>query len=186
MEEIMKKIKYVSLFLLYPFIVNAGTVSDWFDSSIRQLDTPLLSTLALYRSQGLVLIDVNNDYAAYSINAKRLSDVEKEKIGTAESDKSLVLSFNSCASSSGYMLGTINTVSVKNKIDSLEKFNTELRDLISVIESNNSFNKNTFGVSKIKKDQIFLSWKKNDGTTIEVQFNNQPHTLVAIASKPCK
>lgn len=181
------KLKYFLIFfVLCPSIVSAGVVSDWFNSSMRQLDTPLVNTLALYRSQGLVLVDVNNDYAAYSINAKRLSEVEKEKIGTAESDKPIILSFNSCPSSSGYLSGTVSTVSVKSKIDSLEKFNTELRDLISVIESNNSFNKNTFGVSKIKKDQIFLSWKKNDGTTVEVQFNNQPHTLVVVAHKPCK
>ncbi len=180
------KLRYAILFLLYPFMVNAGDVSDWFDSTIRQLDRPLNSTLQLYRSQGLVLIDVNNDYAAYSIDADRLSDTEREKIGTVESNKSLVISFNSCASAMGYMLGDINAVSVKYKIDNIKKFNSELRDLLLSIENNKSFNKNTFGISKIKEDQIYLSWKSTYGTTIEVQFNNQPHTLVAIANQPCK
>lgn len=171
-----------------PTLVNAGTASDWFNSTIRQMDSPLLDTLSLYRSQGLVLVDVNNDYAAYSTAAKRLTDSEKDKIGSAESDKTIVISFNSCPGTRGYLTGSVSTISVKYKMDNLERFTSEFRDLIATIDSNNSFSKLTFGVSKNNKNQTYFSWKRSDGTTVELQINGErdAHTLVVIANKACR
>lgn len=183
----INKILFLVLLTLSPLVANAGNLfSNWFEVGLSKLDRPLISTLDMYRTEGLVLIDSDSDYAAFSGNASRLTAEQLKSVGLVEAEKSLVLKFNSCQGQ-GPMQGLINAVSVKIKIEDYPKIAQEVIDTIVYLDNNKQYTKGTFGKSKNVNNQIFMSWKKNDGTIVELQMNqNPPHQLVAVASKSCK
>jgi hypothetical protein len=183
----LKKILTIAIFSGLTSVSHAGNLFlDWFETGIAKLDRPLDSTLGVYRSDGLVLIDYDADYAAYSVNASRLNSREQKEIGLVEAQKIFVLKFNSCPGQST-LRGIINTVTIKAKIEDYPKLMQEIIDTISRFDNDRMYTKGTFGKSKNTSGQIFMSWKKSDGTLIELQINqNPPHQLVAVAAKSCK
>jgi hypothetical protein len=182
----LKKLLTIAIFTFLTSVSHGGQLSNWFEAGMAQLDRPLDSTLQFYRSEGLVLIDYDADYAAYSVNASRLDSREKKEIGLVEAQKTFVLKFNSCPGQST-MRGNINTVTVKLKIENYINAMQEIIDTISRFDNDRTYAKNTFGNSKNNTNQIFMSWKKSDGTLVELQINqNPPHQLVAVAAKSCK
>jgi uncharacterized membrane protein YcgQ (UPF0703/DUF1980 family) len=182
----LKKILTIAILTLLTSVSHAGQLLDWFEAGIARLDRPLDSTLQFYRTEGLVLIDYDADYVAYSVNASRLNSNEKKEIGLVEAQKTFVLKFNSCPGQHT-LRGNINIVTVKLKTEDYSKVMQEILDTISRFDNNRTYTKGTFGKSKNTTNQIFMSWKKSDGTLIELQINqNPPHQLVAVAAKSCK
>ena len=80
--------------------------------------------------------------------------------------------------------GEVSTVSVKRKIGESDGFMEELRELLEHIESLTNQTPGSFGTSKIKKDQVFMSWT-GPSFNIEIQLNKSPHQLVYVAYVSC-
>ena len=187
-----KKSLLISFLCIYTSCVNAGQVADWFRYGINQINKPLIEALDIYRSEGFILIDVSNDYAAFSYNAQRLEKDQRERIGSVEATKALTISFNSCPNKSGFLSGDIHTITVKRNFSGestaervMNEFTEDLRSLVAEFDLKPGYTKRGFGASKNKSDQVFMSWKSANDLLIEIQINSKPHQLVAVASKQC-
>ena len=72
------KSKFFLILSILVFISNyayAGNMKGWADLMINYMDQPLINTLnSMYRNQGTVLLDIGDNYAAYSFSAKQFNN----------------------------------------------------------------------------------------------------------------
>lgn len=162
----------------------AGTMKGWVEDAYKQIDSPLIETLQIYRSNGFVLIDVASNYAAYSFRAQRLTQAQREKIGAVEGSATLVLSYRSCAPQTGWMNGNISQITIKNTVEEAADLAEELRELVEFSEEM-KFKAWGFGASKARKDQVFMGWNDANENSVEIQINKQTHQLVWQINKAC-
>ena len=182
-------INFVGFFFMFSVTVTPtyaeGIMKGWAESIILSLGTPLNKTLDLYKAEGFILADVGTNYAVFSTTASRI-DQDKRGKNAVQSDLSFLLSFDSCVTGSGEGLleGEVTSVAVKRKMDESGEFMEELRELLEHIESLTNQTPGSFGTSKIKKDQVFMSWT-GPSFNIEIQLNKSPHQLVYVAYVSC-
>ena len=168
---------------------NAGIMESWAKWMYSQLDSPIISTLNTYRSEGMVLIDVGKNYAAYSTSSTRLTEEQRDSISTVENDTDFVLSFNSCSSkqNSQFLDGNIELVAVKRRIADASELAEEILNLVE-FSSSKANNAKYIGKSNKVDNQTFVSWKDDNGNTIELQINKDTHQAVWLAytkNYPC-
>ena len=182
-------INFVGFFFMFGVTVTptyaAGIMKGWAGSIISSLGTPLNKTLDLYKEEGFILADVGTNYAVFSTTASRI-DQDKRGKNAVQSDLSFLLSFDSCVTGSGEGLleGEVTSVAVKRKMDESGEFMEELRELLEYTESLTNQTPGSFGASKIKKDQVFMSWT-GPSFNIEIQLNKSPHQLVYVVYVSC-
>ena len=162
----------------------AGTMRSWVESIYPKINTPLIDTLKLYRTEGFVLIDVANNYAAYSYKAKRLTVEQRKTTRSVENDAGMVVRYESCPPQPGWLSGKINHVSVAMKISDAADLAEEIREILEFTESKN-FKAWGFGASKSKKDQSFMGWNDSVGNSIELQINKNTHQIKFQILKQC-
>ena len=163
----------------------AGTMRGWIESIYPQINTPLIDTLVIYRDEGYVLIDVANDYAAYSYKAKRLTPEQRKNIGAVENDAGLVIRYESCSPQTGFLGGKIHLASVALKISDAADLAEEIREILEFTESK-KFKAWGFGASKGKRDQSYMGWNDSIGNSVELQINKNTHQIKFQILKKCK
>ena len=172
-------------FMITP--THAGTIKGWVDQIFTSMDSPLIQTMNLYNSQGFVLADAGKDFAVFSYEASRIEE-EKRGKNSVVNDLGLALYFTSCTPTTGgngWLEGNINSISVRNKVQNSVDLVEEYIELIKYTESFAGLPVN-FGISKIKKDQVFLSWTLEKGGVVEIQLNKNPHQIVYQYFKECE
>jgi hypothetical protein len=148
------------------------------------MGTNITEVFAMYRTEGLVAIDVSKDYVAFSTNAERLTAEQRQKIGTVETTKGYVLSFYSCSSQTSGLGGKVYSFGIKRNFEKIESFTNEIRSVIEFAEKS-GFIKNTFGVSKSVPEMVFMSWKTGNGRTVELQIQSKTHQLAIVTAEKC-
>lgn len=176
-----------SLFGIFaPNSAVAGNMAPWAQTIIKMIDTPMIETLELYRSNGFVLVDVGKNYAAFSTIAQRLSESQRATIGTAESDSDFVISFTSCNSPESILGSKIDSVAISAKISDTSELAEELRELVVFSQTSlPTIKPSDFGASTIKEDQVFMGWNDGQKIVVEIQINKNPHQLVWRANRSC-
>ena len=181
MNRISKSLLTIVYVLTFSLNSYAGIMGSWSMWMYDQLNKPIASTLNIYRTDGLILVDVGKNYAAYSSSPKKLTEDQMKNISTIENDTGFVLRFDSCGSGKNnqFFDGKITQVRVKS-------FETEASDLVDEINSlvkfsSSKFTKKGFGVSDKIDDQTFISWEDDLGTTIEVQISKENQQIVWVA-----
>ena len=179
----------IPLLIISPYS-NAEIMKSWAKWIYSKLNEPIISTLDIYRSDGLVLIDVGEDYAAYSTSPQKLTDEQRTAIGTVENDVGFVLSYASCGSkhNSRFLDGNIKFVAVKRYITDASELAEEIFNLVE-LSSSIASNAKYIGKSTQVDNQTFISWKDDNGNTIELQINKETHQAVWVAytkDYPCK
>lgn len=154
----------------------AGTMRDWVESVYLQIDTPLIDTLEIYRTDGFILIDVGANYGAYSYTAERLTLEQRQNPTTVEGDAGLVIRYESCPPQSGWLNGRINHASVAMKVTDASSLAEEMRELLLFAEQN-EFQAWGFGPSKERDDQSYFGWNDINGNSIEMQINQFTHQI---------
>jgi hypothetical protein len=154
----------------------AGTMRDWVEYVYPKINTPLIDTLEIYRTEGFILIDVGANYAAYSSSAERLTLDQRKNKTSVTDDASLVIQYNSCPPQSGWLSGKINYAAVAIKIDDASELAEEIRELLLFIESNKATPWGV-GVSPAKEDQSYIGFNDPEGNKIEMQINQFPHQI---------
>ena len=162
----------------------SGTMRSWVEIVYPKINTPLIDTLEIYRSNGFILIDVAANYAAYSYSAKRLTVEQRKKTTSVEKDAGLVVRYESCPPQSGWLSGKINSASVSSKISDAKKLAEEIRELLEFVENKN-LKAWGFGTSKSRKDQSYLGWNDSNGNSIELQINKNIHQIKFQILKQC-
>ena len=189
MKKILSKFFYIfSISLLLSNYAYAGNMKGWSNLMISFIDQPLISTLSsMYRTQGMVLLDIGDNYASYSFAASQLTEEQKSNISTVENSKNFVLRFETCKPNSN-LIEKINFVQVKRSFEEVDEFNDNFFELIEFAEEKNFIKKN-FGKSTMTDNQVFLLWALQDSqdndTFIEIQINKEIHHLVWQMTKNC-
>ena len=163
----------------------AGTMRGWVESIYPKINTPLIDTLEIYSTEGFVLIDVSNNYAAYSYEAERLTAEQREKKTLVEDNAGLVIRYDSCSTQTGWLGGKINQASLAMKISDAADLAEEIREILEFAESKN-FVPWGFGASKTRKDQSFMGWNDSTGNPIELQINKNTHQIKFLIGKECQ
>ena len=183
--------KFSLILSILVFISNhayAGNMKGWADLMISYMDQPLINTLnGMYRDQGIVLLDIGDNYAAYSFSAQQLTTDEKENISTVENSSNFVLRFNTCNADPN-LTEKINMIAVKRSFEKVDDFNDNFYELVELAEEK-KWIKNNYGKSNAKENQIFMLWavnnSENNDTFIEIQINKEIHQLVWQMTKKC-
>tara|TARA_Y100000294_G_scaffold156101_1_gene156778 strand:+ start:220 stop:795 length:576 start_codon:yes stop_codon:yes gene_type:complete len=183
--------KFSLILSILVFISNhayAGNMKGWADLMISYMDQPLINTLnGMYRGQGIVLLDIGDNYAAYSFSAQQLTTDEKENISTVENSSNFVLRFNTCNADPN-LTEKINMIAVKRSFEKVDDFNDNFYELVELAEEK-KWIKNNYGKSNAKENQIFMLWavnnSENNDTFIEIQINKEIHQLVWQMTKKC-
>ncbi len=173
----------VSVFLSTPAF--AGIMKGWVESIYPKMNTSLIDTLGIYKTDGYILIGVGANYAAYSFKAKRLTKKQRVDITSAENDAGLVITYKSCPPQTGWLSGKITHASVAKKVSTAEELAEEIRELLEFTENKN-FKPWGFGTSKQRKDQSFFGWNDSNGNSIEMQINKNIHQIKFQIIKSCK
>ena len=171
--------KYIAALVLTVLISTsafAGNMRDWVESVYPKINTPLIDTLEIYRTDGFILIDVGANYALYSYTAERLTDDQRKNPTSVGGDAGLVIQYESCPPQSGWLSGKINHASVAMKINDASELAEEIRELLLFTESKN-FKPWGVGASKTKEDQSFIGYNDPNGDSIELQINQFPHQI---------
>ncbi len=163
----------------------AGTMRGWVEFVYQAINTPLIDTLEIYRTDGFVLIDVAANYAAYSYSAKRLTVEQRKATASVENDAGLVVRYESCAPQAGWLGGEINHASVAMKISDATDLAEEIRELLEFAESNN-FIPWGVGASSTREDQSYIGWNDANGISIEMQINKNTHQIKFQFIKECE
>ena len=186
---ILSKFLYIfSISLLLSNYAYAGNMKSWSNLMISFIDQPLISTLSsMYRTQGMVLLDIGDNYASYSFSANKLTEEQKSNISTVENSKNFVLRFGTCKLNPN-LIEKINFVQVKKSFENVDEFNDNFFELMEFAEEKNFIKKN-FGKSTVTDNQVFLLWALQDSqdndTFIEIQINKEIHQLVWLMTKNC-
>lgn len=186
---IFSKFFYIfSISLLLSNYAYAGNMKGWSNLMISFIDQPLISTLnSMYRNQGMVLLDIGDNYASYSFSANQLTEEQKSNISIVENSKNFVLRFETCKSNSN-LIEKINFVQVKRSFEEVDEFTDNFYELVDFADEKN-FIKNNFGKSTAMDNQIFLLWalseSEDNDTFIEIQINKEIHQLVWQMTKIC-
>ena len=183
--------KFSLILSILVFISNhayAGNMKGWADLMINYMDQPLINTLnSMYRNQGTVLLDIGDNYAAYSFSAQQLTTDEKANISTVENSSNFVLKFNTCKEDSN-LKEKINQIAVKRSFAKVDDFTDNFYELVELAEEK-KWIKTNFGKSNAKENQIFMLWAvnntQNNDTFIEIQINKEIHQLVWQMTKNC-
>jgi len=154
----------------------AGNMRGWAESVYLKMNTPLIDTLKIYRTDGFILIDVAKNYAAYSYKAKRLTVEQRKKPGSVDGDAGLVVRFESCSPQTDWLGGKIHYASVSIKISDAKILAKEIRETLEFTESK-KFEPWGFGASKGRKDQSYMGWNDSNGNSIEMQINKNTHQI---------
>ncbi len=180
MNRISKSLLTIVCVLTFSLNSYAGIMESWSMWMYNQLNKPIASTLNIYRTDGLVLIDVGKNYAAYSSSPKKLTEDQRKNISTIENDIGFVLRFDSCGSGENnqFFDGNITQVRVKNLETEVAGLVDEINSLVKF--SSSKFTKKDFGSSD-KADQTFMSWEDDLGTIIELQISKENQQIVWVA-----
>lgn len=150
------------------------------------IDSPLIDTLNIYRTDGFVLLDVGKNYAAFSPMARRLSESQRANASTVEADSGFVISFISCGNPESMLGGKIDNVATSAKIADTNTLAEELRELVIFSQTSLlNIKPAEFGASSNKEDQVFMGWIDGQKTIVEIQINKNPHQLVWRANRSC-
>jgi len=162
-------------------------MASWAEWMYGEIDAPLISTLSLYRSDGLVLLDVDSNYAAYGNYAVKLDDNEREAVGSVENNYDLVIRFDSCAPAlkDKVFEGAVSQVRVKKKHEDAAGMAEDIRELVDFASKSN-FTLWGAGASTSKSDQVYMGWTDNNGVLSELQINKDTHQLVWASYKKCE
>jgi len=186
------RLKFVFLLLLLTFIINnahAGNMKGWASVIKDFMDIPLSQTLDyMYRNQGLVLLDVAQNYAAYSFYREQLTDSQKENVTTVENSSNFVIRFETCKPSPIYT-EKINVVQLKRSFkDDVDDFVDNFHELV-VLADENQWTRIDFGKSSKNENQIFMAWgvnsSQNNDTFVEIQINKAIHQITWQMVKNC-
>ena len=159
---------------------NAEIMESWAKWMYSQLDSPIISTLNTYRSEGMVLIDVGKNYAAYSTSSTRLTEEQRDSISTVENDTDFVVSFNSCSSKQDnqFLDGNIKSVTVKRNITDASELVGEISDLIDLSARLTSTVGIVYSVPKTSKSFMTWSNKEEPSTLVALDINKETHQVV--------
>ena len=163
----------------------AGNMRNWVKVIYPKINTPLIDTLEIYRTEGFVLIDVAKNYAAYSYKAKRLTAEQRKTTTSVENDAGMVVRYESCPPQTEWLGGKINSASVARKVSDAADLAEEIRELLEFTESK-KFQAWGFGASKGRKDQSFMGWDDSIGNSIELQINKETHQIKFQITKKCE
>ena len=185
------KSKFVLLLTLLMLITNnayAGNLKGWADLMTSYIDQPLINTLSgMYRNQGMVLLDIGRNYAAYSFRAENLTDSQKENISSVENVTGFVLSFGTCEPNTN-LTENINYIAVKRSFNEIPAFIENLYELIELADEK-QWIKKIYGKSSEVENQIIMLWAENDtpnnDTFVKIQINKEIHQLVWQMTKKC-
>ena len=158
---------------------NAEIMESWAKWMYSQLDSPIISTLNTYRSEGMVLIDVGKNYAAYSTSSTRLTEEQRDSISTVENDTDFVVSFNSCSSKQDnqFLDGNIKSVTVKRNITDASELVGEISDLIDLSARLTSTVGTVVSLPKFKSLMIWSN-KEEPSTLVALDINKETHQVV--------
>jgi len=158
---------------------NAGIMESWAKWMYSQLDSPIISTLNIYRSEGMVLIDVGKNYAAYSTSSTRLTEEQRDSISTVENDTDFVVSFNSCSSKQDnqFLDGNIKSVTVKRNITDASELVGEISDLIDLSARLTSTVGTVVSLPKFKSLMIWSN-KEEPSNLVTLDINKETHQVV--------
>jgi len=158
---------------------NAGIMESWAKWMYSQLDSPIISTLNTYRSEGMVLIDVGKNYAAYSTSSTRLTEEQRDSISTVENDTDFVVSFNSCSSKQDnqFLDGNIKSVTVKRNITDASELVGEISDLIDLSARLTSTVGTVVSLPKFKSLMIWSN-KEEPSNLVTLDINKETHQVV--------
>jgi len=163
-------------------------MKGWADLMITYMDQPLINTLnGMYRNQGTVLLDIGDNYAAYSFSAKQLTTDERANISTVENSSNFILRFNTCKADPN-LKEKINLIAIKRSFVEVDEFTDNFYELVELAEEK-QWIKNNFGKSSVNENQIFMVWAVNDSqnndTFIEILINKEIHQLIWQMIKNC-
>ena len=183
--------KFTLILSILIFISNhsyAGNMKGWADLMITYMDQPLINTLnGMYRNQGTVLLDIGDNYAAYSFSAKQLTTDERANISTVENSSNFILRFNTCKADPN-LKEKINLIAIKRSFVEVDEFTDNFYELVELAEEK-QWIKNNFGKSSVNENQIFMVWAVNDSqnndTFIEILINKEIHQLIWQMIKNC-
>jgi len=158
---------------------NAEIMKSWAKWMYIQLDNPIISTLNTYRSEGMVLIDVGKNYAAYSTSSTRLTEEQRDSISTVENDTDFVVSFNSCSSKQDnqFLDGNIKSVTVKRNITDASELVGEISDLIDLSARLTSTVGTVVSLPKFKSLMIWSN-KEEPSNLVTLDINKETHQVV--------
>jgi len=158
---------------------NAEIMESWAKWMYSQLDSPIISTLNTYRSEGMVLIDVGKNYAAYSTSSTRLTEEQRDSISTVENDTDFVVSFNSCSSKQDnqFLDGNIKSVTVKRNITDASELVGEISDLIDLSARLTSTVGTVVSLPKFKSLMIWSN-KEEPSNLVTLDINKETHQVV--------
>jgi len=182
----MKKLVTLIIFIWFGFasVSYSGNMKGWVGVAKDFIDKPLLETLDyFYRNQGLVLLDVAGNSLSYSFYREQLTDSQKENVTEVEKSSNFVLRFDTCKASSFYT-EKINNIKLSRSLENVDDFVDNLYDLVILAEENKWTNV-TFGKSNAKENQIFMLWKVNSVTNVEIQIDKAIHQITWQMNKVC-
>ena len=181
----MKKFTIASVLIVFISTpAFSGTMRGWVESVYQQMNTPLIDTLGIYKTDGFILIGVATNYAAYSYAAKRLTEEQRADPTLVENNAGLVIRYESCAPQTGWLSGKIKYVSVARNVSTAKELAVEIRELLEFTE-NKKFKPWGFGASKARKDQSYFGWNDSNGNSIEMQINEKNHEIKFQIQQEC-
>lgn len=188
----MRALTFLMGLTLTSFVFGNEIAKGWSEYAHTFLDKPLNSTLQVMKDEGFLMVDVGGNYAGYALGGDRTSTEERELPLSVLDRLPFAIDFQSCDQpTEGFMVGTVNRVTVRLTEDETSEFALELRDLV-VLTDELGYQKRNFGNSQGRADQTFLLWSMPpaDANTeptqfVEIQINEEPHQIVWTAYKRC-
>ena len=182
----MKIIKIAILFVL--FISNfslAAVGSGWFDYALGKLGQDGKNALTVVNENGLILSRIKNDYAAFTLGEKRLSDEEQESTPIDVSEFDFVIEFETCNSTNELLSGTINRIRFRQNPSDVDAFVDEFLDIQKYFFD--IYNKS--GETKeATEDNYVISYLGAVGTiqniTYKIKISKEKHHIEMEASAP--
>jgi len=179
--------KFTIMLMLIVFFSTpafSGTMRSWVESVYQQMNTPLIDTLGIYRTDGFILIGVAENYAAYSYAATRLTEEQRADPTLVENDADFVIRYESCSPQMGWLSGKIKYASVAENVSTAKELAVEIRELLEFTE-NKKFKPWGFGASKSRNDQSYFGWTDSNENSIEMQINEKNHEIKFQIQQKC-
>ena len=188
----MRVLAFLMSLTLSSFVFSNEIAKGWSQYAHTFLDKPLNSTLQVMKDEGFLMVDVGGNYVGYALRGDRTSTEERQQPLSVLNRLPFTVDFQSCDQpTEGFMVGTVNRITVRLMEDETPGLALELRDLVMLTDEL-GYQKTNFGNSHGKEDQTFLLWSMPpaDANTepsqfAEIQINESPHQLVWTAYKNC-
>ena len=172
----MKKILIFLFSVLISNVSIAAHSGDWFNYAIGKIGQDGHNALSVVTENGLILSRIRNDYAAFTLGEKKLSDAERKSKPINVSEFDFVIEFWTCNSTNKLLSGSIDRVRYSyqprgdgNYQSALEDFVDEFLDIQKYFNDNWGSNRL---VTTTTEDQYVVTAK---GSTRDI-----PNVLLAI------